>query len=64
MTAMTEEQQSDLWRLRTRWVGIYNLVFADDQWRARRYATSAAWITAGTAEELGEKIKADYARQP
>ena len=62
MAAMTEQQQSDLWRLRIRWVGIYNLVYADDQWRARRYALTAGWITADTAEELGQKIQADYAK--
>jgi len=59
---MTEQEQSQLWELRTRWLGIYNIALTDDVWSARRYHDPIKLLTADTAAELAEQIQADYAR--
>jgi hypothetical protein len=58
---MTEQEQRDLWQLRSRWLGIYHVAFVDDVWRAKRYHDVTKVLTADSADELGYKIKADYA---
>jgi len=58
---MTEQEQSALWRLRSKWLGTYHVALVDDVWRAKRYGDVTHVLTADTAEELGDKIKADYA---
>ena len=58
---LTEQEQRDLWRLRSRWLGIYHVAFVDDVWRAKRYSDVTKVITADTADELGEAIERDYA---
>ncbi len=57
---MTEQEQSDLWRLRTRWLGTYHVALVDDVWRAKRHHNVTHVITADSAEELAGKIMADY----
>ncbi len=56
----TEQEQSDLWQLRSRWLGIYHIAFVDDVWRAKRYSQVTRVLTADSADELGDAIKADY----
>jgi hypothetical protein len=58
---VTEQDQMDLWRLRTKWVGVYAVALAEGVWRARRYGATDAWLTADSAEGLGHQIDADYA---
>jgi hypothetical protein len=58
---VTEQDQTDLWRLRTKWVGVYAVALAEGTWRARRYGDTAPWLIAATAEGLGHQIEADYA---
>jgi hypothetical protein len=58
---MTEQEMSGLWRLRTKWLGVYHIALADDVWRAKRYHDVTVVLTADTAEELGQQISTDYA---
>ncbi len=60
-SSMTQQEQSALWRLRSKWLGIYHVAFVDDVWRAKRYHDVTKVLTADTASELGEKIGQDYA---
>ena len=57
---LTEQEQRDLWQLRSRWLGIYHVALVDEVWRAKRYGDVRGVLTADSAEELGEAIKADY----
>jgi hypothetical protein len=57
---MSEQEQQALWRLRSRWLGIYHVALVDDIWRAKRYNQVTHVITADSADELGDMIKADY----
>ena len=59
-SGMTEQEQSALWRLRSKWLGIYHVALVDDVWRAKRYNDVTRVLTADSADELGEAIKADY----
>jgi hypothetical protein len=58
---VTEQEMSDLWRLRTKWLGVYHVALVDDVWRAKRHHDVTTVITADTAEDLGQQIQADYA---
>ncbi len=58
--SMTEQEQSDIWRLRTRWLGVYHIALVDGVWRAKRYSQVTHVITADSADDLGAQIKADY----
>ena len=60
---MTEQEQTELWTLRTKWTGAYHIALVDDVWRAKRYRGVTHVLTADTADELGQQISADYAGQ-
>lgn len=59
--SISEQDQMALWKIRTKWVGVYSIGLADGVWRAQRFTNPANVITADTAGELGDKITADYA---
>ena len=59
---MTEIERRALWRLRTRWLGVYAVTLANDVWRARQYGNATVLLTADTADELAGLIEADYAK--
>jgi hypothetical protein len=59
---VTETERQALWRLRTRWLGVYVVTLADDVWRARQYGDATVLLTADTADELTRLIEADYAK--
>jgi hypothetical protein len=56
---VTEEDGRNLWRLRSEWLGTYQISLPCGLWQAVRYGESEP-LTASTAEELGRKIQADY----
>jgi hypothetical protein len=58
--SLTEQEQRDLWQLRSRWLGVYHVALVDDVWRAKRYNDITKVITAGSADELADAIKRDY----
>jgi hypothetical protein len=57
---MSEQEQRDIWQLRSRWLGVYHVALVDDVWRAKRYNDVTKVITADTAGELGDAIQRDY----
>jgi hypothetical protein len=57
---MTEQEKSDLWRLRTQRLGVYHVALVDDVWRAKRYNQVTHILTADTADELADKVQSDY----
>ncbi len=57
---MTEQEQSALRRLRSKWLGVYHVALVDAVWRAKRYHQVTHVITADSADELGEALKRDY----
>jgi hypothetical protein len=59
--SMTQQEQSGLWQLRSRWLGIYHVALIDGVWRAKRYHDVTKVLTADSAGELGELIGQDYA---
>jgi hypothetical protein len=59
MLVMTEDEARALWRLRNRWLGTYQISLPRGQWAAARYGQRQL-LTAGTAEELGRLVEADY----
>ena len=59
---VTERKQSELCRLRTKWLGVYYIALADDVWNARRYHDLTTILTAHTAAGLEGEIQAGYAR--
>ncbi len=59
---MTEQEQAELWSLRTKWLGVYYVALTDDVWNARRYHDPTTILTADTAAELDGEIQDDYAR--
>jgi hypothetical protein len=58
---VTEQEQVELWRLRTKWLGVYHVALVDDIWRAKRYRDVTRVLTADTAAELDGQIQADHA---
>jgi hypothetical protein len=56
---VTEQEMNELWRLRTKWLGVYHIALVDDVWRAKRYHDVTSVLTADTAEELGQQISTD-----
>jgi hypothetical protein len=59
---MTDQEQQQLWQLRTKWLGIYAIALSDGVWSARRYDDPVRLLTADTADELDEQISLDYAK--
>jgi len=59
---MTEEEYTELWQLRTRWLGVYHVALVHGVWRAKRYHDVADGLTAATVAKLAEQIRHDYAR--
>lgn len=57
---LTEQEQRELWQLRSRWLGVYRVALVDEVWRAKRYRDVMHVITADTADELADAIKRDY----
>ena len=57
---MTEEDGRNLWRFRSKRLGIYQISLANGVWHAARYHENSAPLTANTAEELGQKIQSDH----
>jgi hypothetical protein len=58
---MTEQEQQELWKLRTRWLGVYHVALVDEVWRAKRYHNVTRELTADSAKELDGQIRDDYA---
>jgi hypothetical protein len=61
-TFRTEQEQQDLWTLRTRWLGVYHFGFTDGAWRAYRFSEPHITFTADTADELDTQIALDYGK--
>ena len=57
---MTEEH-AELWKLRTRWLGVYHVALVHGVWRAERYHDVTHVLTANTVAGLAEQIQRDYA---
>ncbi len=58
---MTQDEQSGIWRLRTKWLGSYHIALIDDVWRAKRFHNVTVVLTGDSAEELDRRIQDDYA---
>ena len=61
---MTEQEQAELWRLRTKWLGRYRVALVDGVWRAKRYQHVTTIFTANTPGELDRQMQADHAQRP
>jgi hypothetical protein len=59
---MTEQEQAELWRLRTKWLGVYHVAFADGVWHAKRYQ-DVTILSAHTPGELDGQMQADHTRR-
>jgi hypothetical protein len=55
---MSEEDQQALWELRKTRVGLYSISYTG-RWHARRLGCDD-WMSSSAAQELGQKIQADY----
>ena len=55
---MSQEEQRDLWQLRTRWLNVFHIALVDGLWRAKRYNQVTHVITADSADELSDKLTA------
>jgi hypothetical protein len=57
---MTEQEKSELWKLRAAWLGAYQVSLVDGVWRAKRCDGVTDVLTADSADELAGQIRSDY----
>lgn len=58
---LTREEQSDLLNLSWNWDTVYRFEVVDGVWKAILALDPSTVLTAGSAEELRQKVREDYA---
>jgi hypothetical protein len=58
---MIDQEYAELWRLRTRWLGVYHVALVHGVWSARRFRDVTRVLTANSVAKLAEQIQHDYA---
>jgi hypothetical protein len=61
VVVLSEQEQADLLDLTRRWEGAYSFKITDAVWQAIAAGDPAGVLTAESAWELREKVRADYA---
>jgi hypothetical protein len=60
---LSQEQELDLTGMAWHWGEVYSIAMQEGAWRATWKADPQAVLTANSADELRDKIRADYAQR-